>query len=174
MVQTTEQVHRTETETYQLKAGDVQNLVFQVGDAPPWKQALKPKDKEGGWVGQPKGTKQILYERGLWVKGMQLTPKTDDALDATKRLQACPDFRDEKGMVQTLVEKRGGRFLITPKYHCESAGMGVEYSWRKAKQYSRKINDKIPRIWAGMLIGRSTWRSCPSTWCAGTLGALAT
>ena len=72
-------------------------------------QTLKPNDKEGGWVGQPKGIKQILYERGLWRAGMKLTHKTDEALDATKRLQACPDFRDEKGIVQTLVEKRGGK-----------------------------------------------------------------
>ena len=56
-VQTTMQVHRTEPETYQLKAGDVQNLVFKEGDAAPWMQTLKPNDKEGGWVGQPKGIK---------------------------------------------------------------------------------------------------------------------
>ena len=36
---------------------------------------------------------------------MQLTHKTDEALDATKRLQECPYFRYEKGMVQMLVEK---------------------------------------------------------------------
>ena len=48
-------------------------------------------------------------------------------------------------MVQSLVEKRGGRFLLTPKYHCKFAGMGVEYSWCKAKQYFKTINDKIPR-----------------------------
>ena len=46
-VQTTVQVHRTEPETYQLKAGDVQNLVFKEGDAAPWMQTLKPNDKEG-------------------------------------------------------------------------------------------------------------------------------
>ena len=112
-------------------------------------------------MGQPKRIKQILYERGLWRAGMKLTHKTNEALDATKRLQACPDFRDEKGMVQTLVEKRGGRFLLTPKYHCELAGMGVEYSWCKAKQYFKKINDKIPRNLGGNVEKRSTWRSCP-------------
>ena len=45
---------------YQLKAGDVQNLDFKEGDTAPWMQTLKPNDKEGGWVGHPKGIKQIL------------------------------------------------------------------------------------------------------------------
>jgi hypothetical protein len=49
-----------EPETYQLKVGNVQNLVFKGGDAAPWMQTLKPNDKESGWVGQPKGIKQIL------------------------------------------------------------------------------------------------------------------
>ena len=48
-------------------------------------QTLKPNDKEGGWVGQPKRIKQILYERGLWRAGMKLTHNTDEALDATKK-----------------------------------------------------------------------------------------
>ena len=60
-VQTTVQVHITEPETHQLKAGDVQNLVFKEVDPVPWMQTLKPNEKEGGWVGQPKGIKQILF-----------------------------------------------------------------------------------------------------------------
>ena len=93
--------------------------------------------------------KLISCKLDLWVKGMQLTHKTNEALNATKRLQACPDFRYEKGMVQTLVKKRGGGFLLTPKYHCELTGMGVEYSWCKEKQYFKTINDKIPRNLGG-------------------------
>ena len=76
-VQAIVQVHRTEPEMNQLKEGDIQNLVFKEGDAAPWMQTLKPNDMEGGWVGQPKGIKQILYQQDLWRAGMKLTHKTN-------------------------------------------------------------------------------------------------
>ena len=76
------------------------------------------REAEGKWANPTKGMKQIICEQGLWVKGMQLNHKTDEAFDTTKRLQVRPDFCDKKGMVQMLVKKWGGRFLLTPKYHC--------------------------------------------------------
>ena len=73
--------------------------------------------------------------------------------------------------MKTLVEKRGGRFLLTPKYHCEWAGMGVEYSWCKAKQFFKKINDKIPRNLGGN-VDKELYVAL--TWCSGKLGMPAT
>ena len=60
-------------------------------------------------------------------------------------MQECPYFRDEKGMVQTLIKKRGGRFLLTPKYHCVLAGMGVKYSWCKVKQNFQDNQQQDPK-----------------------------
>ena len=51
----------------QLKKGDVQHMVFQENDPPPfYRPCMRPAD----YVGKPKGIKQILFERGLFVEGM--------------------------------------------------------------------------------------------------------
>ena len=52
----------------------------------------------------------------------------------------CPDFKNEKGALQALVEARGHILVMSPKGHCELAGNGIEYDWGKMKQNFRRKN----------------------------------
>lgn len=121
-----------------LKIGELQYFYFRSAqerqdagatdgqpDPPPfYKKDLLPSD----YVGQAKGKKQILYERGLWRAGMIEHVDEDDAkgrdqsLSMDHVLSSCPDFRKETSALQTLVESRGHILVMSPKGHCELAG----------------------------------------------------
>jgi hypothetical protein len=57
-------------------------------------------------------------------------------------LNHCKDFRDEKTDLEYMVEELvveldtdcTFRILFTPKYDCEVAGEGIEYSWGAGKE----------------------------------------
>jgi len=106
-------------------------------------------------VGKPKGLKQILWERGLYVDGM-LTHQTDtvamrklmdggeglpEHLDMKRVLARQPDFLAEKCALQQMIEDRGHIFLKSPACHPEIAGYGIEYCWGYSSTIFRKIND---------------------------------
>lgn len=94
-------------------------------DPPPF---YKPNLAPGEYVGLAKGKKQVLYERGLWTAGMveridEDDPKgRDQTLSMDHVLSNCPDFRNETGALQTLIEARGHILVMSPKGHCELAG----------------------------------------------------
>lgn len=157
-----------------LKAGDVQSPIFQVGDPPPFYDIAAPaksarkgrkvrvacaKSGRGrgqkykqldepivGYEGKPKGVRQMLWERGLWEDGMTGSAEPSSGLNANTVLGDCPDFREEKSALQHLVESRGHILIMSPKCHPELAGMGIEYSWGKAKlEFRRRTNDENPK-----------------------------
>ena len=98
-----------------------------------------------GYAGKPKGLKQILWERGLWKEGMTKT-HVNPALNMEKVLASCPDFVAETGALQELVESKGHILLMSPKYHPEIAGAGIEYSWGQWKRmFKQWINDHKPK-----------------------------
>lgn len=125
-------------ESAMLKLGELQYFYFHSAeerrdagltdgepDPPPfYKLDLHPTD----YVGQAKGKKQILYERGLWKAGMVERVDDDDpkgrdqSMSMDHVLSSCPDFRDESSALQTLVESRGHILVMSPKGHCELAG----------------------------------------------------
>lgn len=164
-----------------LKEGDVQYFYFRSAeerrnagatdgkpDPPPfYRQDMQPVD----YVGLPKGKKQVLHERGLWREGMIESVDEDDPKGRDQRLSMdyvlgnCPDFRNETGALQTLVELRGHILVMSPKGHCELAGElqrshshscicwqlvadpkhpvagnGIEYDWGRMKQNFRRKN----------------------------------
>jgi hypothetical protein len=131
-----------------LRMGQVQHFVFQQGDPPPFYDLACPtssiKDDAGekvlkqGYVGQPKGLKQVLWERGLWEHG--LTQERAKAL-----LSACEDFKSEPSSLEELVQDIGGLLIMSPKGHPELAGKGVEYSWGYSKRYFRANNDCVAK-----------------------------
>ena len=44
------------------------------------------------------------------------------------------------------VEKRGHILVLSPKFHPEVAGVGIEYSWGMSKlKFRRGINDEVPK-----------------------------
>lgn len=56
------------------------------------------------------------------------------------------DFRDEKTALQHTVESRGHILLLSPKFHPEIAGVGIEYSWGMSKsKFRRQIDDRVPK-----------------------------
>lgn len=57
-------IHRVKS----LKPGDVQSMVFEENDPPPFYNPSLPKQE---YVGQPKGIYQVWYERGLYLEGMR-------------------------------------------------------------------------------------------------------
>ena len=167
-----------------LEVHSFQHFEFQEGDPPPWydlqaerydrpytqqeedelrhkyrkNPALFEKRKlEGiiGYIGKPKGLKQILWERGLYVEGMKCH-QTDtenmkkvmdgkeglpEHLDMKRVLAKQPDFLAEKCAIQQLIEDRGHIFLKSPVCHPELAGHGIEYCWGYASTIFRRIND---------------------------------
>jgi hypothetical protein len=88
-----------------------------------------------GWLNQPKGLKQILWERGLYVNGMNKS-------QMQHCLSNCPDFKNEKIGIQKLLESRGHILIVSPKCHPELAGSGIEYCWGMADMIFRSIGKK--------------------------------
>ena len=103
---------------------------------------------EQGWVGKPKGLKQILRERGLLdLANLALYtvdgPKDDDGkVDCSKSykklMESCTDFKREKTALQHLGEKLQVTVGATPKYHAEIAGEGIEYVWALSKNWFKR------------------------------------
>ena len=107
-----------------------------------------------GYVGKAKGMKQIAWERG-WYKpaseGKMHGKKVDEestedpTLSLPHVLSTCWDFAHEKTALQEYVESRGHILRMCVKGHPELAGVGIEYSWGKAKQkFRRDVNDRKP------------------------------
>jgi hypothetical protein len=107
-----------------------------------------------GYVGKPKGMKQIAWERGLHKPESEgkmhgdAIPEDDEGTDRSLSfkyvLSNCWDFAHEKTALQEYVESRGHILRMCVKGHPELAGAGVEYSWGKAKQkFRRDVNDRV-------------------------------
>ena len=60
-------------------------------------------------------------------------------------LSQCEDFKNEKKDIEYLCKEMGINslccigILFTPKFHCELAGEGIEYSWGAAKRFYRQV-----------------------------------
>ena len=103
-----------------------------------------------GWEGQPKGLMQVLWERGL-IDTSSLEQYT---LDGRKNpitgevnlhsslchiLANCNDFKDEETALEYLGTQLGVTVKLTPKFHAELAGEGIEYSWAHSKSFYRRL-----------------------------------
>jgi hypothetical protein len=93
-----------------------QSMVFEVGDTQVGEsQPLREGDE---LVGQPKGLKQVLHERGLFVPGMKKTHK-DPNLSMVSVLSEQPDFRNAKTLIEDLLDSHGIWVRYLPRFHCE-------------------------------------------------------
>jgi hypothetical protein len=103
-----------------------------------------------GWMGQPKGLLQILWERGLIPEHSLEKYTLDGRRDAItgvvdlhyslrNLLAECTDFKEEETALQYLGTQLGVTVQLTPKFHAELAGEGVEYCWAHAKAYYRRV-----------------------------------
>ncbi len=111
-----------------------------------------------GWLGKPKGIKQVLWERGLLDPKVQYVAKVkkDDPKEAGKveystLLANCTDFLSEKTCLMFLGKRLNVDVDQSTKCHPELAGEGIEYTWghakgpyRKAKLSEKKREGKLP------------------------------
>ena len=108
-----------------------------------------------GWQGQPKGLLQVLWERG-WIDTGNLdkytvNPATDadgEVLEGAEQwslrclMASCLDFAEELTALEHVGKELGVSVVISPKFHAELAGEGIEYSWGVTKGiYRRKPLD---------------------------------
>lgn len=125
------------------RRGDAfQSFIFKRRDPINPVDAKSPGVKNDKHIEQPKGLRQVLWERGLW------DPETEPKLtlnDARQRLRRCEDFANQQSALQQLFSKRGHILLMSPKAHPELAGKGIEYSWGKAKRDFRQHNDCVAK-----------------------------
>ncbi|KAI2503816.1 hypothetical protein MHU86_10621 [Fragilaria crotonensis] len=54
-------------------------------------------------------------------------------------MSECIDFKNEETALQHLGTQLGVSVELTPKFHAELAGEGVEYSWAQAKSFYRRV-----------------------------------
>ena len=130
-----------------LKAGDTQKMSFQSGDKPPF---YAPHLKEPDYIDKPKGIKQVLHERGL-LRPKMTKSNTDPSMSMEATLGSCSDFANQRSILEENIGGRGHLFDMSPKFGCEIAGVGIEYSWGKCKIYFRKHctfkgSDLKPRV----------------------------
>ncbi|KAI2502372.1 hypothetical protein MHU86_12104 [Fragilaria crotonensis] len=103
-----------------------------------------------GWEGKPKGLLHVLGERGLIERAAlerytldgqrdAITGKIDLQYSLRSLLSNCRDFKEEETALQFLGTQLGVTVLLTPKFHAELAGEGVEYSWAHLKAYYRRM-----------------------------------
>jgi len=111
-------------------------------------------------IGQPKGMKRVLQERGLWRDGLKKQcsaakakedTETETQYNARLELDHCekgkdccalrilesqPDFLAEKSLLELEITRRGHECLFYPKFHCELNY--IEYFWGAVKRYTRE------------------------------------
>ena len=75
--------------------------------------------------------------------------KKETSLDIL--LSQCSDFLNEESLLQLNIRKLGCGVIHTPKYHCEMAGEGIEYSWGNAKMKYRSFKASEKRSKAQFL-----------------------
>ena len=143
-----------------------------------------------GWQGKAKGLLQVLWERG-WIDPTKcskldrsgkafnisfytLKGRTENADIITEEPAAtepsslrhlmgqCTDFQQEETALQHLGSQLGSKVILTPKFHCEIAGEGIEYNraHAKAKMRAAPIREKKGRANFIELVNKCL---CPAT-----------
>jgi hypothetical protein len=102
---------------------------------------------KNGWSGRGTGMLAAAYARG-WVDKNRLKSyqqmKYDEDGNLVKEfslqylLGECIDLKNESTQLEYTCLKRGATAIITPKYHAELAGEGIEYTWGFLKSIYRR------------------------------------
>ena len=111
--------------------------------------------------GEPKGIKTILMERGLYQVSLRSKCKGKCESHATnccnKRiLELQPDFKEQKSLVQEIIDSAGHLCIFLPKFHCELNF--IEFFWGRVKKYLRDhcdctfetLKENMPRALASV------------------------
>ena len=60
-------------------------------------------------------------------------------------LGQCVDFKNELTQLEFVCAQQGATAVITPKYHAELAGEGIEYTWDFLKSIYRRFPLKMKK-----------------------------
>ena len=125
-------------------------------------RAVEEKQKDGstrrvrklvvtteGYIGKPKGMRQICKERGLYKSSMNKQALQD-------ALNGCHDFKTEPSALQKRLLDDGHILLMSPKAHPELAGVGIEYMWGFCKMVYRRSNDCVSKHFRANVIASLT------------------
>jgi len=119
-----------------LRTNDIQCLVFQPGDPPPFNEPGAV-----GFVNQPKGLAQIAYERGLWKGGLVKIDGDDHQRSLVHILGECLDFQQRiQSILEEHIQSRGHICDFLPKFHCELNP--IERVWSHSKRFVRNHSDE--------------------------------
>ena len=83
---------------------------------------------------QPKGMCKVLIERGLYSDKLHMQCKLDcisNSCCAKQILELQPDFKEQKSLVQEVIEAAGHLCIFLPKFHCELNY--IEFFWGAVK-----------------------------------------
>jgi hypothetical protein len=136
-----------------------QYMVFQPGDT----EFDSDQPIAAELVGEAKGMKRVLQERGLWVPELrkqcgckkkdntwndrlfqetmeEYEARTVDRCEAGQGccalhiLEVQRDFQEEKSMLEHIITAAGHEVIFYPKFHCELNY--IEYYWAALKKYT--------------------------------------
>ena len=87
-----------------------------------------------------------MWERGWSIDGMSMSDKAGPEKKMDTFLSNLPDFKGEMSALQNKMYSCGHILLLSPKFHPEVAGIGIEYSWGMSKlKFRREINNENPK-----------------------------
>jgi len=90
---------------------------------------------------EPKGVKAVLTERGLYqcLRGKCKNKCESEAISCcnSRILELQPDFKEQKSLVQEVIEAAGHLCIFLPKFHCELNF--IEFFWGVVKKYLHNI-----------------------------------
>ena len=94
--------------------------------------------------GIQKGMKQVLTEQGLWKEKLLMKCKDQCDVEATACcatwiLDLQPDFKEQRSLVQEVIEAVGHLCIFLPKFHCELNF--IEFFWGAVKKWLRENCD---------------------------------
>ena len=84
-----------------------------------------------------------MYEKGLLPDEI-IKKATKNQL--AQAFLACADVQSQKSLLEKVVYERGHLLVLSPKYHPELAGVGVEYCWGHSKyRFRNHFNDLVAK-----------------------------
>ena len=108
--------------------GNMEHFVFLDDDPPPYGD---PDATEAAAEAEESGD-------GGDDEGEEEEAPPFDPLSMEQVAMRCSDFKAVKSMLQTLIEEAGHKLQLSPKYHAELAGQGIEYDFGRCKWWFRK------------------------------------
>lgn len=117
-----------------------------------------------GFPDQPKGMKQVLQERNIWTDGLKAKCRNKCQAESTnccakRLLEAQPDFKEQRSLVQEVIEGAGHLCIFLPKFHCELNF--IKYFWGAMKKYLRDhcdytfttLQENLPKALESIAVG---------------------